>query len=321
MTPGSLKRLFIVGCPRSGTTWTMMLLARHPAAATCMQVGVMSALHELYDYWALGERRPETRYVNSVIHFEAENGNGVRLGRPQFAPMFASREEFFAYCRTAADEAFAHVIGRQSGTELLIVKTPEDIRRAEFVHQVFPDAYFLHVVRDPRAVFASQKRGSEDFGGAWPRGAVQGARYWQWDVKRGRRIAGLTDRYAEVRYETLTADPAGELGRLLAWLGLPAGPEWCREAAEASSFKQVKDTQGAPKRFFRSGKADAWRDELSRGDLRVIEHLAGALMAELGYSRTQPVRSWPPVRLLVEDGLRAFGRRAMKLAQRITPEQ
>ena len=25
-----VKRLFIVGCPRSGTTWTALLLAQHP---------------------------------------------------------------------------------------------------------------------------------------------------------------------------------------------------------------------------------------------------------------------------------------------------
>ncbi|MGH7560843.1 MAG: sulfotransferase family protein [Gemmatimonadales bacterium] len=297
-----MKRLFIVGCPRSGTTWTMMLVARHPDAVTCMQVSVMHSLHELYRAWGRGGRRDDTRYLNSVVLFDGPSGGNGAAAR--FEPLFANEEELLHFCRDTADRAFSGALARRPEAELLVVKTPEDLRIAEFVHRVYPDAYFLHVIRDPRAVFASQRKGADDFGGRWPRGPAQGARYWAWDVKRGRKIAALTERYAEVRYEALTANPAAELGRIIRWLGLPADPAWCEEAARASSFRSLKETKGTPRKFFRSGEAEGWRRELSASDLRIIEHLSGTLMADLGYARTRSTRRWPPVRLVLGDGFR-----------------
>jgi hypothetical protein len=43
---------------------------------------------------------------------------------------------------------------------------------------------------------------------------------------------------------------------------------------------------------FRSGSTDSWRSELSKWEIALVDHLAGPLMAEQGYTRTKDSKTW-----------------------------
>ena len=47
-----------------------------------------------------------------------------------------------------------------------------------------------------------------------------------------------------------------------------------------------------PKGFFRKGQADAWKEDLSRREVAVVEAVAAPLMEELGYARATPGLRW-----------------------------
>ncbi|HEU5219760.1 MAG TPA: sulfotransferase, partial [Gemmatimonadales bacterium] len=230
-----MKKLFIIGCPRSGTTWTMMLLARHPAVVGCMQVGIVHVLEEFRRWWAIGEKREELRYMNSVVVFP---GDGAQ-GKPAFAGLF-DEAGFYDYCRAVADELYTRALVHKPGASIITDKTPENIRSASFLNRVYPDAAYLHVIRDPRSVVSSLRHGAEDFGGKWPRNALDGACYWRDDLLRGRAFADATGPYREVRYEVMLQHGVAELSGLLQWLDLPADPAWVAAAVEASSMKEMK---------------------------------------------------------------------------------
>ena len=68
----------------------------------------------------------------------------------------------------------------------------------------------------------------------------------------------------------------------------------------ASTKDKVRGTKELPQGFVRKTPKGGWRDELSAGDARILEYLAGGLMEELGYERTAPTRS-KPLRVTLHD--------------------
>lgn len=112
----------------------------------------------------------------------------------------------------------------------LVLKSPPHTGRVRLLLEVFPDARFVHVRRDPYAVFQSTRHFERT---AAPALALQRTPPGDPDARVLARYAELYDafldderlippgRLHEVRYEDLRADPVGELRRLYAALGLP----------------------------------------------------------------------------------------------------
>jgi hypothetical protein len=136
---------------------------------------------------------------------------------------------------------------------------------------VYPDAWYVHLVRDGRDVVRSQIRapwGTND--------AAEAARNWVWGVRQVQSHRWRLARYTELRYEDLCADPVGLTADLLEWMELGAGDE-VRDAVKDRAGREVArygatDTVGPGK----------WTD-LSDAELHAVYDVAGDLLAELGY--------------------------------------
>jgi hypothetical protein len=86
----------------------------------------------------------------------------------------------------------------------------------------------------------------------------------------------------------------------------------CEAAVAACDFDALRQRQDSgdlplpgsrsPDGFFRRGETGGWKNDLSAGDVRIIEHICGPLMTELGYARTTH-GGGRPLRIAVHDGL------------------
>ncbi len=118
---------------------------------------------------------------------------------------------------------------------MMLLKSPTHTARIGTLKKMFPDARFIHVTRDPFALFASsehlwrrmfQTQGFQkpiyDGALALPAfiNATMHALYRDFDGDVGALADG---QFAETRYEDLARDPAGEVSRLRQELGLPEG--------------------------------------------------------------------------------------------------
>ena len=84
------------------------------------------------------------------------------------------------------------------------------------LHKTLPEARFVHVIRDGRAVALSLS------GLSWgPQTAAEAADRWVADIERARKMARRLPHYAEVRYEELVADPEPSLRRACELCELP----------------------------------------------------------------------------------------------------
>jgi hypothetical protein len=156
--------------------------------------------------------------------------------------------------------------------------------RIAYLRAAFPDARFIHVIRDGRAVVSSilaqigrrERRQKRPMGGfAKPPGwrallrddlAEQTALQWQAIVRHVREQAkALGPAYTEVRYETLCAHPRTTYRELFRFAGLSSD-----DVALAGIPEKLEESE-------------SWRTRLTPAQLATIEKAAGALLRELGY--------------------------------------
>jgi hypothetical protein len=95
-----------------------------------------------------------------------------------------------------------------------------------------------------------------------------------------------------VRYEDMHADPAAAFGAIARFLDLPHDPEPIAAAVAATSFSRLQEQERAsgfiekPRQaaaFFREGRIDGWRHELSKEQAARIVAAHGKVMRRFGY--------------------------------------
>jgi hypothetical protein len=103
---------------------------------------------------------------------------------------------------------------------LLLEKSPPNAARTRWLQRHFENAHFIAIVRNGYAVAEGIRRKAEPhhLSGGWPIELC--ARQWNRSNEVLLEDAAHLERVHWVRYEDLAADPAGELGRLLPFLGL-----------------------------------------------------------------------------------------------------
>jgi len=153
-------------------------------------------------------------------------------------------------------------------------KHPRNLFIAPLLAHVFPDCFYLHVVRDGRDLAFAANQGDvlrfhADIVGPGEPGPVEIAAFWarvNCEVSRWCRER-LAERYQVVRYESLCTDPEGTVARMSSVLGI----ELSREALAACASR-VRPTQ-------RLGRWQAADGRLRRE----IEAAAEAGLALFGY--------------------------------------
>jgi hypothetical protein len=266
--------LFVVGCQRSGTTWLQILLSQHAAIASAPETDVFAG------YLSLLQKR-----------WMLESDRRARHGAQTGLQDLLSEVAFHDAVGQLAAATFRAVLARKPGARIVLEKTPHNVLHVPLILALFPNARFIHVIRDPRAVLASLRAAARSWGGFWAdTGAVSGALRWREHVSRGLEIPRLTPHYREIRYEALRADTAGCLHELFDWLGLAVDAPACTRFAEQGDIGKLREGRhadvapvGNRPGFFREGKSAGWRSELSAVDIATVELELGEMMRGLGY--------------------------------------
>jgi hypothetical protein len=181
----------------------------------------------------------------------------------------------------AARTVFASYAKRQ-GKPRYADKTPRNLDSLEILAETFPEARFVHIIRDGRNVALSLLEMP------WgPEGIVEAARTWKGRVERGRR-AGRSlgpSRYREVLYEGLLDDPESTVRSLCQFIDLPFDPGMLRyfESVEPI-IAPNRSTRGSVALPLTKGLRD-WRTQMSSQDLLRFEVIAGKLLRSLGYEK------------------------------------
>jgi hypothetical protein len=275
--------LFVVGAARSGTTLLQRMLDAHPRLAVVDET-----------YWLLRFREPTGLTREGLV---TEELLPLLLASPKFARMelseqdlvdLLSREQPVRYERFVA--RIFDIYAARRGKQLAGDKSPGYVRRMAEIHELWPRARFVHIIRDPRDVCLSMLdwRGGEQAAGqygTWEMDpVVSTALYWRLSVAVGRDAGerlgpGL---YHEVRYEDLVAFPDRELERMCEFLRLPYAEAMTR--FYEGKTRGVKPGRSSKAQWLppTAGLRD-WRVQLDAADAERIEAAVGRLLVSLSY--------------------------------------
>jgi hypothetical protein len=250
-----MRYVFVLGTGRCGSTMVEEVLARHPDAGFLSnledrsRVGVWarpwnSRIYELLP--PAFTRKGRLRFAPSEGYRVLDREVSPILSRPwrdltaaDVTPWLAARTRSFFELRAKAQrrEVFLH---KFTGWP-----------RAGFLAEVFPEARFIHVVRDGRAVANSwlQMDWWQGFNGPdhWQWGPLPQAYEAEWrksefsfpvlagvlwklliDAHDSAAARLPKDRWLEVRYEDVVASPDRAFAEMLDFSGLAAGPAFSR---------------------------------------------------------------------------------------------
>lgn len=147
---------------------------------------------------------------------------------------------------------------------------------------VWPRARFLNMIRDGRDVLASQLAL-----GTFGKSPSEVAQSWKNTHKRFRKFQEQADvRAVEVSYERLAHDPATELPRIAAAIGLNFDPAMLKHhESDLTVFNTNHLSLEQIKRPISANQISRWRKELSPEQVAEFEAVAGDALEEFGYER------------------------------------
>jgi hypothetical protein len=280
-----LRPLFIIGAPRSGTTWVQRLMLSHPAIRGGQESNFFMAFAGVLQTFHRGEETSR------------------RVGLANYWTEPALLEEIRGIWRKTM-MPYVMEPGRDgTPAALLVEKTPGHALVMKEILALLPEARFLHVIRDSRAVVASMlAAGNSEWGADWaPRDAKEAAIRWFRHVNDARRGGRELPpgKYTEVFYEKLRADTVSGVMQMFEFTGVPLPRERVEQIVAEQDFDRQKAIGGTPMErkgkatdapkaepagFFRKGQSDAWRSELSWWQKLIVWRFTRKMMAKCGYN-------------------------------------
>jgi hypothetical protein len=271
---------FIVACGRSGTTLVQAMLNAHPEMAIPPEAHFLLPVRDrvtrrgggvdLEGFVAILDRNRSFALWNVSAE---EVQRALARTRPRDYPG-AVRTLYAAYARR-------HDKGRYGD------KTPKHVLNLPYLAEAFPEARFIHLVRDGRDVTCSFMAR-----GIGPRDGVEGALRWKRAVATGRRDGARLgpDRYLEVRYEDLVADPEGHIKGIAEFIELDYDEVMLEYRGQVDGMLPNPYLKDLHENVYRPPTEHLrdWRREMDPVEVAMFEVLAGDLLSELGYERAVP---------------------------------
>jgi Sulfotransferase family len=273
-----MRALFIVGCPKSGTTWIQNHLSGHPEVVVDGEGRFAWRMFPAIAKGVQAFNADQAKFVpNEVTHLRDVD---LLMSMRQLIDM-----QLFRYLeraqRAGKDVSKVRVIGD---------KTPQHSVCLPLLNQLYPDALVIHIIRDPRDAATSGffhfAQGDESKRVEHFRTFMLGS--WAQAVTQARAAAkAFPERYLEVLYEDLIKDERVQLQRCARFLGVDASESAIDACVASGSFEQRSGGrargQKDNKAFFRSGTVGDWRSHLDESTAAELCAPIADLMRSCGY--------------------------------------
>jgi len=212
--------------------------------------------------WETGLFEKFSAILNGDIQWHFQNDPALPL----------DRSGLMQWMRRCCDDLMSQLTA-PTGKSRWAEKTPSHVFQIDLIHELYPQAQFIHILRNGRDVVRSLQSMP------WaPRNIRWSCRRWVDSVQAARTAAKKlpADKYMELRYEQLVEDPQAAIQRLCDFLHEPvAGQMLAFDNPENNSW-------GIEQQALSRGPVNRHRG-LNLVERFVFSRLASSLLSELGY--------------------------------------
>jgi Sulfotransferase family len=273
--------VFVLGVRRSGTTLLRLVLDRSDGIAIPDESHFVPQLaHRHRTPVATEEFLDDLRRLPTLLRWALSPDEVAPFLRAGMATGDAIGAVFTAYAAKHGKPRWGD-------------KTPAYMRYLSLVDRLFPDATYVHLIRDGRDCalsFLGMPDEAATRTWAHPTDVAGFACQWATEIEDARALGGRIgpSRYLEVRYEDLVAGPERVVEKVCEFAGLPYSPTMLEpEEAEIATRPHHRRLRERP------SKRRDWSTEMRAEDVRAFESIAGPVLAELGYELLEPRAAEP----------------------------
>jgi len=271
--------LFLVGMPRSGTKLLRAILDNHP------QVQICPYETKFLPYWI-------AKWDTFGDLSRTENFDRFFVKNQQFPFFWAwdancHVDAWYRRCRSfdpaGVFRGLIHTVVDYVPGNIWGDKTPEYLTCIPMLKSVFPDAKFIHIVRDVRDYCLSIHK-------AWSKNMLRAAQRWYWETMQASdAILGLGKDGIEVRYEDLIAMPEKVSGDLCAFLSIPRDDRMLKFSKPVENYGDTcHDTEICSHNKYK------WKRSMDAATVEKIERITAEQLRRYGYEHSY---SGPSLRL------------------------
>lgn len=279
--------IFIVGCPRSGTTLLRLMLDSHPSISIPEETGLFFFLYsysgrQRWRFSSPSDRKSLFERMERSPNLQRAFGQDLVLDVINTLKMKKSLTE-----KMIIDSLFEAYV-RQTGKTVWGEKTPTHFYYINDILKLYPQAAIICLIRDPRAVFASRKRYAQTKKG------TEG--YYPWMSENPEKVLMMwldcyenvmkwKDRIFFIKYEELVLSPEAVLKDLTeSFLNVPYSPEMLEYYKTAEDrLANIPDCHKFAAQRITPANANRWRSELTPEEIERVESILHRQMKEFGY--------------------------------------
>jgi len=293
-TPSS--PIFIVGAPRSGTTLFQYMLRSHPniSLPTGESHFFIPLLRNADSFGNLDEVKNikkvlEAMYTQSADFLDTDI-HGISFDIDRLANEFKQEgRNSIAAIISGLFEKNAKGEGKQRWGD----KTPYYVLHMKTILTMFPNAQFIHLIRDGRDCALSMFDREHDFG---VYNTFFAAKYWEIYIELGRQMGKELGNkiYHEIRYEDLIDNPKKIMQGVCEFLNEPYSDDLV-------NFKKSGEAGKTPllQQPIQNSNKEKWRSKMTAKQIALFEGAVGKTLKECGYPLTSqakpiplPVKAW-----------------------------
>lgn len=282
--------IFIVGAPRSGTTLLQYMLRSHPSISvpTGESHFIVPLLKNSEKFGDLNKLTNIKKVLNAMYEqsqdFLDTDLHGIKFDIEVIAQQV---QELGINSIEKIIELLFNLNALGEGKVRWGDKTPYYVLHMPFLKTYFPEAKFIHIVRDGRDCALSMFNRQKDFGII---NIYHAAKYWQQYVETGSvegKKLGAQD-YMEVRYEDLLEKPEESLRKICTFLHEPFYDSLI-------NFKKSSEKGKTPllQSPIQKQNKNKWKKAMTARNIMLFEGAASLTLKEFGYNINNPTYKMP----------------------------
>lgn len=283
--------IFIVGCPRSGTTVLASVLNRHAKIASATETHFFNFVSKNnydwkhFDLDAFKRLLDESRISDFTSLIKVGEEALIQQFMNSTADKSESKLEVDDFYKKQVFDILMNTLLEKRNKTRFCEKTPQHLHNVQEILRLYPKAKFIHIVRDGRDTVNSLLKMP------WrPDGLVNNARFWIQYIRLGQELSKQMEPYPDsfltVKYEDLLKKPNACVKQI------------CEFVGEKFELKMLEDSQSDVEIFspwesswkhksqqdLDSSRVGAWSKELSVNDQVILNYLLRKPLQELGYT-------------------------------------
>ncbi|MEV7005600.1 sulfotransferase [Streptosporangium sp. NPDC051022] len=272
------RPIFIVGCPRSGTTLLQLMLHSHPRIAIPPETRFMVAAYQRrLQFGDLNDPSHRRELAEWVVNRRQSRFHELRLDGEEVIRQIVAGPPTLGSALGIVLRFYATHHGKPRWGD----KRPSYFQNVDVLLRLFPDAQFVHLIRDGRDCVASLKEMP------WYKGSAYSAvSAWAEAIDFARHGAPKLPEgsYHELRYEDLTTEPEAHLRRLCDFVGEEFDPAMCEPRLMAGvAVPEHKSWHARTHGEVTTSRSGTWRDRLDPWEVSLCESVLGDRLEAYGY--------------------------------------